>query len=125
MSNAMKRVETARHDLLVTYIDRFLTEIGALDQASAQWTLADHFGVPAPDMTGDQMAQAVAILKRNLAGDDDCIVLNRTMDTRAICANSDTDLAEWLGPHLKRLEGDRRKSVSKRASKARQKLGFS
>ena len=44
MSNAMKRVEPARHDLLVPYIDRFLTEIGALDQASAQWTLADQFG---------------------------------------------------------------------------------
>ena len=34
-SNAMKRVEAEQHDLLVPYIDRFIEQIGALDQASA------------------------------------------------------------------------------------------
>ena len=38
-SSAMKRVEAERHDLLLPYIDRFIGEIGELDQASAQWTL--------------------------------------------------------------------------------------
>ncbi|MEM7596569.1 MAG: hypothetical protein AAF382_02660 [Pseudomonadota bacterium] len=124
VSNAMKRVQKTRHDLLVPYIDRFLTEIGALDQASAQWTLTDLFRVLAPDMTGDQMAQAEAILKHNLAGHDDWIVLNRTMDTLTLWAATDADLARWLDPHLARLEKDKRKSVSKRANKARINLGL-
>ena len=32
MSNAMKRIEAERHDLLVPYVDRFISEIGELDQ---------------------------------------------------------------------------------------------
>lgn len=42
-SSAMKRVEAANHALLIPWIDRFIDEIGALDQASAQWTLAQLF----------------------------------------------------------------------------------
>lgn len=49
-SSAMKRIETQRHDLLVPYLDRFIDEIGALDQASAQWTLAQLFARLADDM---------------------------------------------------------------------------
>ena len=43
VSNAMRREEAQRHDLLVPYIDPLIEEIGALDQASAQWTLAELF----------------------------------------------------------------------------------
>jgi len=42
-SNAMKRIESERHDLLVPYIDQFINEIGRINQASAQWTLAQLF----------------------------------------------------------------------------------
>ncbi|MEM7722613.1 MAG: hypothetical protein AAF376_09580 [Pseudomonadota bacterium] len=54
VSNAMKRVEAEAHHLLVPYVDRFIAEIGALDQASAQWTLAQLFGRLSQDMTEPQ-----------------------------------------------------------------------
>lgn len=119
VSNAMKRVEKERHDLLVPYIDTFLTEIGALDQASAQWTLADLFSALQGDMTLDQKAAARAIMQSNLSDQHDWIVLNRTMDTLLKWAHEDANLAAWLAPHLDRLAEDPRKSISKKAIKAK------
>lgn len=118
VSNAVKRGEKARHDLVVPYIDRLIEDIGALDQASAQGTPADLFGALADHMESDQRARTLAIMKRNLAHHSDCIVLNRTMYTLVAWAKEDADLATWLALHLERLSKDDRKSVSKRASKA-------
>ena len=117
VSNALKRVEKERHDLLVPYIDALITEIGALDQASAQWTLADLFLALGPDMTAAQKAAALDIMKRNLAEHDDWIVLNRTMNTLLKWRDAEDGLADWLVPHLTRLSQDTRKSVANRASK--------
>lgn len=117
-SSAMKRVEAENHRLLVPYIDRFIDEIGTLDQASAQWTLAQLFDRLAADMNPAQHAAALAIMKRNLAHHDDWIVLNATMQTLAAWAEGDQALKLWLKPHLERLSANRRKSVASRATKA-------
>ena len=124
VSNAMKRVEAERHDLLVPFIDRLIGEVGALDQASAQWTLAQLFARLADDMDRDQRACALTIMKHNLANHDDWIVLNATIETLAAWAADDGDLSEWLRPHLQRLSTDSRKSVAKRASKKLSALGI-
>ena len=116
-SNAMRRIEALRHDLLVPYLDRFLTEIAPLDQASAQWTLAVLFDLLKADMTPDQHALAQAVMQRNLAHHDDWIVLNNTMETLTNWAITDAALQAWLMPHLARLQGDPRKSVASRAAK--------
>lgn len=123
-SNAMKRVEAENPALLVPYLDRFIAKIGALDQASAQWTLAQLFERLADKLTPDQRAEAVDIMKRNLVQSDDWIVLNQTMGTLADWARFDPDLAAWLAPHLARLSGDPRTSVSKTATKAQTVLGL-
>ncbi len=117
VSNAMKRVEAERHDLLVPYIDRFIDQIGALDQASAQWTLAQLFDRLKADMTPTQRDAAQAIMQRNLAHHQDWIVLNATTETLARWAETDPALRAWLLPHLKRLSADPRKSVANRARK--------
>ncbi|WP_298306105.1 hypothetical protein [uncultured Erythrobacter sp.] len=117
VSNAMRRVEAERHDLLVPYIDRFIEEIGVLDQPSAQWTLAKLFEALRPDMTPAQEAGALAIMRRNLAEHDDWIVLNNTMEALSNWSKNDADLRAWLVPHLERLANDSRKSVSGRARK--------
>jgi len=116
-SNAMRRVEAERHDLLVPYIDRFIGQIGALDQPSAQWTLAVLFRLLEDDMTAPQRANALAIMKRNLAEHDDWIVLNNSIETLTLWAREDAELAAWLTPHLARLQSDPRKSVAARARK--------
>ncbi|MDA4847308.1 hypothetical protein [Hoeflea poritis] len=123
-SNAMKRVEAEKHDLLVPYIDRFIEEIGALDQASAQWTLAQLFDRLSGDMDEKQRSAALAIMKRNLENHDDWIVLNNSMETLSKWAGADADLLNWLRPHLERLSADARKSVASRASKKLRALGI-
>ncbi|MEL6528818.1 MAG: hypothetical protein AAFQ27_02590 [Pseudomonadota bacterium] len=122
VSNAMRRVEAERHELLVPYIDRFVEEIGALDQPSAQWTLAKLFEALERDMSAQQKAAAQAIMQRNLAEHDDWIVLNNTMEALFKWSADDAALREWLKPHLERLSSDQRKSVASRARKLLAKL---
>ncbi len=116
-SNAMKRIAAERPDWLVPYLDRFIGEIGALDQASAQWTLAQLFARLAGDMSASQRAAALALMQRNLEQHDDWIVLNATIETLADWAHADGALKRWLRPHLERLSQDGRKSVASRAGK--------
>lgn len=122
-SNAFKRVSRERPEWLVPYLDRFLTEITGLDQASAQWTLAELFGTLASAMTPEQRERATAHLQHNLTQHNDWIVLNTTMQTLAEWAEEDAALRVWLLPHLERLQADSRKSVAGRARKLLAKLG--
>ena len=116
-SSAMKRIYHGDKKLLLPYIDRFLEEISAIDQASAQWTLAQLFSWLKPDMDEKQKAQAEKILRRNLSDHHDWIVLNNTMETLADWSSNDDGLRKWLLPHLIRLSEDSRKSVANRATK--------
>ena len=118
VSSAMKRVQAARPDLLIPFYNRLIEEIGALDQASAQWTLAILFNVGWPDMSAAQRARAKTLVQRNLAEQDDWIVLNTSMDVLVGWAHEDVELRTWLKPLLDRLRRDKRKSVSKRAEQA-------
>ena len=123
-SNAMKRLEAERRDLLLPYIDQFIDEVGSLDQASAQWTLAQLLERLTEELSQQQRAAALKILKRNLERYEDWIVLNSTMETLAAWATSDRSLKEWLKPHLERLTLDKRKSVASRAAKKLKFLGY-
>ncbi len=116
-SSAMKRICKAQKELLLPYLDRFLTEIAAINQASTQWTLAQLFDLLKKDMSSQQVEQARAIMKNNLAHHNDWIVLNTTMEVLTKWSDSDTELKEWIKPHLMRLVGDKRKSVANRARK--------
>jgi hypothetical protein len=121
-SNAMKRICKAKKTILTPYIDRFLTDIAQIDQASTQWTLSQLFGMLEKDMDKRQIGQAKIIMKNNLANHNDWIVLNQTMDTLTNWAKKDVDLKDWIKPHLERLTADERKSVSGRAKKMIEKL---
>lgn len=116
-SNAMKRICNEKKALLIPYVDRFLTEISKIDQASTQWTLSQLFKMLEKDLTNNQKEQAKNIMKHNLAHHQDWIVLNQTMDTLTAWAKRDTSLKTWLKPHLERLSNDTRKSVAGRAKK--------
>lgn len=116
-SNAVKRVCIAHQKVLIPYIDRLLTEIAAIDQASTQWTLAKLFDMLSKDMSEDQLKQAEALMKNNLAHHQDWIVLNNSMETLGKWAKKDAILKAWLLPHLQRLTNETRKSVARRAEK--------
>ncbi len=116
-SNAFKRVAKAHREWVVPYLDRFLYEISALEQASAQWTLAQLFLMMTKDMNEAQLARAREVLKRNLANHTDWIVLAQTMETLGKWSKNDPSLKKWLHPHLERLSQDARKSVANKARK--------
>lgn len=122
VSNALRRVQKERPDLLTPFLDRLIDEIGALDQASAQWTLPKLFAGAEGDMTADQHARAEALVKRNLAKHHDWIVLNNSIEYLAQRAAEDDALRHWLRPHLIRLTKETRKSVARRATKALKQL---
>jgi len=121
-SNAMKRVCKANKALLIPYLDRFLSEIAVIDQASTQWTLAQLFDMLDKEMSAAQIESAKQLLKHNLANHKDWIVLNATMDTLGKWAKKDDELRSFMLPHLERLEQDDRKSVAGRARKTLAKL---
>ncbi|MEM8896842.1 MAG: hypothetical protein AAGC85_02000 [Bacteroidota bacterium] len=116
-SNAFKRVAKVHKEWIVPYLDRFLHEISELDQASAQWTLAQLFLLMTHDMSEAQLFRAKEVLKRNLANHSDWIVLAQTMETLSKWSIEDSTLKEWLYPHLERLSQDARKSVANKARK--------
>lgn len=116
-SNPMKRVCREDKKVLIPYIDRFLTEIAAIDQASTQWTLANLFQMLEKDMTSGQIESSKRIMKNNLVNHDDWIVLNNSMETLGQWSKKDANLKDWMKPHLQRLSEDSRKSVSRRAQK--------
>lgn len=122
VSSALRRVQAERPDLLVPLIDRLIDEIGALDQASAQWTLPKLFEGAEHDMTAEQLDRAIFLVKRNLAEHGDWIVLINSIEYLTRLARSDRDLRDWVLPQLDRFRGDARKSVARRAERARVSL---
>lgn len=121
-SNAIKRISYEKPEWLVPYIDQFLCEVSTINQASAQWTLANLFQTLEGFMSDVQRTSAQNILERNLESDDDWIVLNNTMQTLKKWAEKDSGLKERLVPYLERLSNDRRKSVASRAKKLKAAL---
>lgn len=117
VSNGVKRVCKAQKDLLVPYLEKLLTEIAAIDQASTQWTLATLFDLLSKDLSAEQRQRATIIMQHNLAHHQDWIVLNNSMDVLWKWSKKDPELRPWLRPHIERLAQDSRKSVAKRAGK--------
>lgn len=116
-SSAFKRVSREHPEWLAPYLDRFLSEVAQIEQASAQWTLAQLCSTLVGYMSAEQLEKAKAVLRHNLTTYDDWIVLNATMQTLAEWAKDDAELTTWLEPQLKKLTTDPRKSVAGRAAK--------
>ena len=123
-SNAMKRICKVQREWLIPYIDKLLSEVSQIEQASAQWTLAQLFNQLGEFLSPKQRKQAKKVLKTNLDAYSDWIVLNSTMDTLAKWSKSDPELKDWLKPYLAEISLDKRKSVSNRATKIIKQLNY-
>ncbi len=121
-SSAMKRISKERPDWLLPFVDRFLTDVAKIDQASTQWTLAYLFQTLGPKLSKKQISAAKHLLKNNIETHSDWIVLNNTMEVLAEWSHQDPALRQWLRSQLIRLQKDSRKSVARRATKLHQKL---
>jgi hypothetical protein len=122
VSNAFKRIWREDKMLVVPYVDRFISEISAIEQASTQWTMAQLFDELRDYLTAEQTQNAINILKRNLTAWEDWIVLNNTMQALTQWAKKDADLRAWLMPILQERAEDSRKSVAKTANKCLKQL---
>jgi hypothetical protein len=92
-------------------------EVAALEQPSAQWTLAQLLEVLDADLSVSQRRRAVELLQRNLDVHDDWIVQNMTMQTLGTWAKADDELRAWLRPRLETFATSPRTSVAGRARK--------
>ena len=113
-SNAVKRVTIEHPDWTAEHMDRLQWEVAAIDQASTQWTLALLFDLTWDRLSEPQRARALAIMRTNLAGHDDWIVLNNSMK---VLAKRDPD-RDTLRPFVEARADDPRKSVASNARKA-------
>lgn len=116
-SNAMKRICKAQPSWLVLFVDKFLTDVAQIEQASVQWTLAQLFHELDCYLTPHQLERAKTLLQHNLINYSDWIVLNTTIKTLAKWSKQDPKLKLWLMPVLDELSRDKRKSVASRAMK--------
>lgn len=121
--DALEKVCRERPEWFVPYADRFLAEIGRIDQPSVQWHAAQVLDHLRPDLTAAQRRRATELLRGYLAESDDWIVLNTSMGILTGWAGDDPALAHAIRPALGRLTADHRKSVAKRAVKCLAALG--
>jgi hypothetical protein len=115
--DALEKVCREQPGWFAPHVDRLIAEVGAIEQPSIQWHVAQMLQRLRGDLSDEQAGRARALLQRNLTRSTDWIVLNVTMDVLAEWAVNDPALTDWLIPVLERLRGDARKSVSKRAAK--------
>ncbi len=117
VSNGLKRVCREQPDWLVPYVDRLISDISKIDQASTKWTLAQLFGMLRAQMSPAQIQSATEIMKRNLIESDDWIVQNTTMQVLFDWSEGDQSLREWILPVLEKMLDSKHGSVAKRANK--------
>ena len=115
--DALEKVCRQRPGWFSPHVDRLITEVGAIDQPSIQWHVAQMLQRLRGDLSDEQARRAKELLQRNLTRSTDWIVLNVTMDVLAEWAADDAALADWLIAVVERLRADPRKSVAKRAAK--------
>ena len=115
--DALEKVCREQRGWFTPHVDRLIAEVGAIEQPSIQWHVAQMLHRLRGDLSDEQARRARALLQRNLMRSTDWIVLNVTMDVLAAWAADDPALADWLIPVLERLRGDPRKSVAKRAAR--------
>lgn len=123
-SSAIKRIWRQQPEWLVPYLDRIISDISRIDQASTRWTLAQLFLELEAWLSADQKQAATAVLKRNLDESMDWIVIANTLETLGSWAKDDAELREWLKPYLARFINDPRKSVAGRAAKVSASLSL-
>lgn len=117
VSNAFKRIAKEKPEIVVSFLDQFITKISKINQASTQWTFAQLFIILDKFVTEKQRLEVLQILKNNLVNCNDWIVLNFTMEALVGYCQKYLDLKPWLKSELERLTKDPRKSVASRANK--------
>lgn len=120
--DTFEKVCRVQPDWITPYAGRLLHDVAANDQPSVQWHLAEMFAEV--ELTPDERAQAITIMKRNLSTlDIDWIVAAHCMKTLASYVQKGRMPADELIPLLKIQQGHHSKSVVKKAAKLLEEMG--
>lgn len=123
--NGIRRVFNAEPKWFDAYVERFLTEIAAIDQASAKWTVAQLALELQGRLSADQRRRATEIVIEFLHTQDDWIALNMSMKTLQHWARTDQSYAARVERRVRELASDRRRSVANGARKLLNALDLS
>ncbi|HEY0964928.1 MAG TPA: hypothetical protein VGE13_00430 [Candidatus Saccharimonadales bacterium] len=119
--DTLEKICRVHPDWLDPYIERLLSEVAAIDQASVQWHLAQMFG--RISLSPDQRRRAIKIMERNISSKEaDWIVASNTMDTLAKFVADGILPASELAPLLKIQQSHHSNAVVKRATRILQEL---
>lgn len=120
--DALEKVCRAHPEWLEPYVDRLLSDVAAIDQASIQWHLAEIFRQI--HLSSLQRQQAIALMKHNIASKDaDWIVASNTMETLAAFVSDGSVSVGELLPLLEVQKTHHSKAVVKRATRIFDQLG--
>jgi len=117
VSNAFKRIFRQNPNWFTEYVDKFQTLIPTLNQASAEWTLAQLHLEFCDLLTAKQLTTAINLSKEQLKNSKDWIVIIQTMNFLEKMAKEDKFLREWLVIKLDLISKDKRTAVKKKANK--------
>ena len=120
-SNAFKRIFRAEPTWFKPMINDFLEQLPTLDQASANWTLAQLCYENDPQLSDSQRKKAIRQCQQFLQSDD-WTVLKTSLQALSHWARSNSTLKDWLIPELEKHQKDSRKTVANSASKGLKQL---
>ena len=122
VSSALKRVAWAEPGWVHEELDTVIGWVVAIQQPSAQWTIAEILLTLGPMLSTAQRSRATELMKAHLGASADWIVLIKTMETLVEWAKTDAGLRAWLPERLEELGRDSRKSVAQKALRLHQTL---
>ena len=122
VSNAFKRIFRQKPNWFVGYVDKFQSLIPTLNQASAEWTLAQLHLEFINLLNEAQKSKAIDISREQLRNSKDWIVIIQNINFLEKVAKEDEALRHWLLTKLNLISKDSRKAVSKRAAEIHKSL---
>jgi hypothetical protein len=122
VSSALKRVAWAEPRWVHEELGTVIGWVVAIQQPSAQWTIAEILLTLGPMLSTAQRNRATEMMKAHLSASEDWIVLIKTMETLANWAKTDAELRAWLPERLEQLGREPRKSVAQKARRLNEAL---
>jgi len=119
VSSALKRIAKTHPEEFLHHFEEIEQWVLRLRQPSAMWSLSEDYRELDGKLSRAQRVRAIELMKDFLNTSDDWIVINQTIETLALWARKDAELADWLVPRLVECSRESRKSI---AGKARRHL---
>lgn len=121
VGDALEKVARQQPDWFAQYVNRILDDMGAIEQPSIQWHVAQLLTeIP---LTVEQRRKGIKWLWRTHDSTHDWIVISETLTALAFFAPTSISVRQKLPSALQKAKRDPRKAVARRADKLLQGIG--